>query len=191
MSDVDLQRDELLQRFLDGDLSVEQAHEVRELMRADPSVRAGAQTYRRLGEMVRELAHAETLEEDMDRVWQRVRSGVEAERTDDISGPSPARVWFSEFFRHRKRVWIPASAATAAAAAALVLALHLPGRNVPVEVPVSQDLRSRVTDISLNSASTMVFEVETESGGTATILWVTPEEQPEAGEAGGQEGEGP
>lgn len=176
MSDQDLDRDELLQRFLDGDLSPDEAGQARQLMAGDPEFRSGAEAYRRLGHLMRELSRTDGFEAEVDRMWQRVSDGTRKETTDDVAGPAPSQVWISEMIAHRKRYWIPgAGVVAAAAAAALVVVLNVPVEDVPVKVPATAELRSRVTDISLNSASTLVFEVETGSGGTATILWVTPD----------------
>jgi hypothetical protein len=84
-----------------------------------------------------------------------------------------------EVVSHRKRYWIPAAGALAALAAVLVLVLRAgPVTHVPIKIDATQAemLRSRVTDISLNSASTLVMEVETAAGGTAAVLWVTGED---------------
>lgn len=178
MNDVDLDRDELLQRFLDGDLSPEEAEQARSLMSSDADFRRGADSYRRLGHLMRDLAQSEAFEQDLDRMWERVSQGTGKARTDDVAEPSASVVWLSEFFTHRKRYWIPAAGAVAAAAAAaLVVALHVPTEEVAMPVPAPTELRSRVTDLSLHSASTLVFEVETESGGTAAVLWVTAEDE--------------
>ncbi len=184
MNEKDLQRDELLQRFLDGDLSPQEAREARALMATDPEFSAGAERYRRLGDLMRELARSEAFEKDTDAIWARIEGGLASGRNDDIAPSGHARVWVSEVVAHRKRYWIPAlGASVAGAVAAIVMAMYVPVDSVPITMPQAAELRSRVTDISLNSASTLVFEVETGSGGTAAILWVTADEDEQGPDA--------
>lgn len=171
-----LARDELVQRFLDGDLTPEEALGAREMLASDPEFRRDAESYRRLGDLLREAAGADVPGGDLEPLWQEVAGRLDERRVDE-DGPGATTVWLAEFARHRKRYWIPAAGAIAAAAAALVVMLN--AAEVP-EVPIDMDtaaaLRSRVTDISLGTASTMVIEVETDGGGTAAILWVTADE---------------
>jgi anti-sigma factor RsiW len=169
--------DELLQRFIDGDLTPEEAARAREILGADPQLRRDAQAYRRLGDLIREAAGTDALQGDADEAWKRVSEGLGGEPARD-EGPSVARVWLAEVVNHRKRYWIPAAGAALAAAATLLVVLSVEEvPEVPVQVEQAVELRSRVTDISLNSASTMVIEVETGAGGTAAVLWVTGEDE--------------
>lgn len=173
-------RDEIVQRFLDGDLTPQEASEAREMMASDPGLRRDADAYRRLGHLLREAAGTQDLEGEVGSAWERVSDGIGGPAADD-SGPGVASVWLGEFFRHRKRYWIPVAGAVAGAAAALVVTLNVHEvPDIPVGVDQAEELRSRVTDISLHSASTMIIEVETAAGGTAAILWVTEEaEEPD------------
>jgi anti-sigma factor RsiW len=181
-------RDELLQRFLDGDLSPSEAEQARSLMASDPEFRLEAESYRRLGDLVRELSHGEACEQEANVIWDRINGRVKNPPSDDIAEPSPAFVWFSEFVAHRKRYWVPFSGlGAAAAAAAIVLALHAPVSDVSLPVPDPSELGSRVTSISLNSASTLVLEVETGAGGTAAVLWVTGDDEDESGGGDGSQ----
>ena len=125
-------RDEIVQRFLDGDLTPEEASEAREMMASDPGLRRDADTYRRLGDLLREAAGTQDLEGEVGSAWERVSEGIGGPAADD-SGPGVARVWLGEFFRHRKRYWIPVAGAVAGAAAALVVILNV--QEVP-DIPV-------------------------------------------------------
>lgn len=177
-----LERDELLQRFLDGDLAPEEASGAREMLASDPDLRKEAESYRRIGDLLREAAGAHDESGELESMWESV-SGRLGERRVDEGDPSASRVWVGEFVRHRKRYWIPAAGAIAAAAAALVIMLQAPEvPDVALDMDTAAALRSRVTDISLGTASTMVIEVETDGGGTAAILWVTADEDGEGEE---------
>jgi hypothetical protein len=184
---VSLERDELVQRFLDGDLTPEEAMGAREMLASDPELRREADSYRRLGDLLREAAGAQDEAGELDVQWEKVAGRLDDRRVDE-GDPGRAAVWVSEFVRHRKRYWIPAAGAVAAAAAALVIMLGAPDvPEVPLDLEKATVLRSRVTDISLGTASTMVIEVETDGGGTAAILWVTADEDAEEPDEDGDE----
>jgi anti-sigma factor RsiW len=172
------ERDDLVQQFLDGELTPEQAGRAREILASDSGLRRQANAYRRIGDLIRQAALDQTSPERVDEAWRRVASGIR-EPAAPGSGPTRAWVWMGEVVSHRKRYWIPAAGALAALAAVLVLVLRAgPVTHVPIKIDATQAemLRSRVTDISLNSASTLVMEVETAAGGTAAVLWVTGED---------------
>ena len=189
-------RDDLVQRYLDGDLGPEEARLVRDLMSSDPAFQADARAYMRIGELLREMSGAAEAEAGADASWVKVKEGIapgaQARAADSGAGPSPSAVWISEVARNRKRFWIPAAGMLAAAASvAIVLAVGTAVDEVPSAIQEAAGLGSRVTDISLGAASTMVMEVDTGAGGTAAVLWVTDdEEEPAAREGGGQAGPG-
>jgi anti-sigma factor RsiW len=172
-------RDELIQKLLDDELDLREAREARELLASDPELRRDAEAYQRLGDLIRMAAGTE--ERDASEAWEQVEQGL-SRPAGDPTDPGMARVWLGEFMRHRKRFWIPAAGAMAAAAAALVVALAIqPVTPPPIPIDTTQavELRSRVTDISLHSTRTLVMEVETSTGGTAAILWVTEGDEEE------------
>jgi len=174
------ERDELLQQYLDGELSGEEAHLVEEMLSSDDHLAEDAETYRRIGDLVRALAVDEEEAREAEEVtWKAVsRRVARPETAASGDGPSPAGVWLSEFLHHRKRYWIPMTGSIAAAAAVLAIVMSLPpAEPVPAPLPAPMDLHSRVTDMTLNSATAIVFEVETGSGGTAAILWDTAEDE--------------
>lgn len=180
-------QDELLQRFLDGDLTPEEASDAREMLAADAGLRRDAESYRRLGDLLREAAGAREQSGELESMWENVAGRLDERRVDE-GDPGVATVWLAEYVRHRKRYWIPAAGAIAAAAAALVIVLGAPEvPDVPIDLEKAASLRSRVTDISLGTASTMVIEVETDGGGTAAILWVTADEDADEQDEDGDE----
>ncbi len=183
MTDGSMERDDLVQRYLDGDLTPEEARLVRELMASDPSFQEDARAYRRIGDLMREMSGAEVDRPGLDAAWSGVQgrlAGVQGgpdARAGDAD-PSHALVWLSEVARHRMRFWIPAAGLTAVAASiVVVLALQTAVPEVPAAIQEVAGLGSRVTDFSLNSTSTTVLMVETGSGGTAAVLWVSDDDE--------------
>ncbi|MBW2263133.1 MAG: hypothetical protein JRG91_14270 [Deltaproteobacteria bacterium] len=183
--------DAMVQRFIDGDLTPEEASGAREMMASDPELRRDAESYRRLGDLLREAADAHEQGGELESMWEKVARRLDERRVDEVD-PSTTAVWLGEFVRHRKRYWIPAAGAVAAAAATLVFVMNAPEvPDVSIDLDKAASLRSRVTDISLGTASTMVIEVETDGGGTAAILWVMADEdedEDEQDEDGGDPG---
>ena len=180
-------RDELVQRFLDGDLTPEEASDAREMLASSPELRRDAETYRRLGDLLREAAGEQERGSDLESLWEQVAGRLDEKHVGE-DDPGVSTVWLTEFVRHRKRYWVPAAGAIAAAAATLLVMLSAPEvPEVAIDLDKASALRSRVTDISLGTASTMVIEVETDGGGTAAILWVTADEDADEQDEDGDE----
>ena len=189
MTDERMERDDLVQRYLDGDLTPEEARLVRDLMSSDPGFQGDARAYRRIGDLLREMSGEGSDEAGVEASWGKVKERLGAGADGAVEavgspGPSPSVVCMSELARHRKRYWIPAAGLLAAAASVLVvLATESTVEEVPGALQDVAGMGSRVTDLSLGAASTMVMEVETGSGGTAAVLWVSgDDEEPAAAE---------
>ena len=161
--------DALIQKYLDGELDAEEQIKAGKLLSEDPVLRRRLEEYRRLGLMLREVAGMEEVDSALESSFSRIRR--RAQEKEGSSFRETLKIAAEEFFLHRKRVWIPAAAALIAAISTTALVLGLAGRP-PAISPSSEEKWSRVTSISLGANSSMVMEVEDESGTKAAVFWV-------------------
>ena len=170
-------RDELIQKFLDGEVEGEERLEAERLLDEDPEAQKLLSAYRQIGSMLRQVSLTPEVERSLEQNYALVRQKT---REDD-SGSfwERFRIAAEEFLLYRKRVWIPASATAVAAAVALIVVMSLTGKPGPdhgeTGGEIIEEKWSRVTSISLGASSSMVMEIEDGTGTKATILWVLGE----------------
>ena len=162
-------RDELIQRYMDGELPEEDRIAVEKLLAEDPSLRTSLEQYRLLGSLLSEAVSMKDVEADLDARFGAIVVG--AREPDGVPLREKLKVAFEEFFMHRKRVWMPAAATLVAAVSTLALVLALNGEHQAGPQAASEGW-SRVTSVSLGASSSMVMEMEDEEGTKATVLWV-------------------
>lgn len=171
--------DDLIQKYLDGELGEQERSRVEALLREDESLRRRLDTYRQLGRLLGEAVDVEGVEGLLDMRLETILR--RAETDEEVSFSERLKVSLEEFFFHRKRVWVPLAASLVAVVSTLALILALKGPPPEVVEP-EQERWSRVTSVSLGANSSMVLEMEDDSGTKATVLWVLGEtEMPEAG----------
>jgi len=171
--------DDLIQKYLDGELGEQERSRVEALLREDESLRRRLDMYRQLGRLLGEAVDMENVEGLLDMRLETILNRAEAD--EEVSFPERLKVSLEEFLFHRKRVWVPLAASVVAVVSTLALILALQGPP-PEPVEPEQERWSRVTSVSLGANSSMVLEMEDDSGTKATVLWVLGEsETPETG----------
>jgi anti-sigma factor RsiW len=162
-------RDELIQRYMDGELPEEERIRVEKLLAEDPSLRGSLEQYRLLGRLLSEAVSMKEVEADLDARFGAIVVGAGEQNVVPLR--ERLTVVLDEFFMHRKRLWMPAAATLVAAVSTLALVLALKGAH---EAPprTTDEGWSRVTSVSLGASSSMVMEMEDEEGTKATVLWV-------------------
>ena len=162
-------RDELIQRYMDGELPEEDRIRAEKLLAEDPSLRSSLEQYRRLSLLLSEAVSMKEVEADLDARFGAIVVGAGEQNVVPLR--EKLKVAFEEFFMHRKRVWMPAAATLVAAVSTLALVFALKGAH---EAPPQATAEgwSRVTSVSLGASSSMVMEMEDEEGTKATVLWV-------------------
>jgi anti-sigma factor RsiW len=114
---------EELTRFHDGELSAsERARVETALSSAAEEDRAHLEHLDKLGDLLRLMHEEQSSAVSFEGFAERVAQGIRAQERPPVS--ARLKVWLSEFFAHRRVVWIPA-ASLAGAAAAILIALPL------------------------------------------------------------------
>jgi hypothetical protein len=117
-----------LTRFHDGELSAAERGRLEEALAAGAAEdRDSLRRLDRIGDLVRLMNEEELSQVSFDGFAERVAEGIRASAKPPLA--ERARVWASEFFEHRRIVWIPAASLVAAAAAILIAlpVLRAPG----------------------------------------------------------------
>ena len=111
---------DLLERYLDGELKPQKARQVERLLEESPEHQESLSELAKIGDLLR-LMNEERLS---DVSFEGFKSQVDRQIRTAEQRPSllsRARVWAAEFFNHRRVVWVPAAATVGALALALVL----------------------------------------------------------------------
>ena len=195
VSDIDLMR------YLDGELSGNEAREIAAALDSDDDTQRAARSLKQLGECVRTYTELETDEADaaLSRVWERVESklaarGVQGEpKPAAVPRPVPrskgteAGAWVrAGRWLDSVRGYFVTGAAAAAAAAALVLVLSVGGDGQdpgiaggPSPAPISAlpaALTSQppeVESLEIYGASGSVLTIPSgEEGGGTAVIWL-------------------
>ena len=110
--------EELLQRYVDGEVSTAEAERLEASLKDSAELRQRHQELLRFRELMRASAEEMMTQVHSDALFARIERGIEAQ------GPSSAfermKLWLGEFFQHRAGVWMPAAGATAMAAVVLL-----------------------------------------------------------------------
>jgi len=180
-------QDDVLQRYLDGDLPADEMRRVEGVLATSPEDVAELERYRRLGELLRaasvEMERApEALGERAlpDAMFARIEAGIAAEATAAAGGRPPLRAVPSG---GRRRVVAGVTLALAAAAAVWLVARSglAPGGPVAVvgedagggpTVVATAPRGSEVLDIDFGKSTGTVFNVEGSRGEPLAVVWI-------------------
>ena len=153
--------EELLERYLDGELSSRVEASVRGHLAGCETDRQRLQSLQNLRKLVQVELSAHLDEVDFSRLWPAVRRSIAVERQPGLM--ERLRLFFSELLTYRA----PAVAAVAAAAVALAVVIPL--------LPFIGTDSIPGDDIEIMALETMgtvtVWPVETEDGDS-TIIWI-------------------
>ncbi len=179
--------DRLLQQYADGELSPSKAEMVARLLTEQAESQAYVQELSKLGDFVR-LMNRESLEEVN---FEGFSGGVahkirQAEQRGDVW--EKIKVAVSEFFDHRRVVWVPSAAVAAALLAAVLLTpLFLGGpKGGPATSALRDDIQlltsapteasrkqlSRIVSVDFGDAKGSSFAVDDDRGGTVGVVWI-------------------
>ena len=111
---------EVLNRYVDGDLSVSETARVEQVLATSPDDRQALQQLERVGAMVRLMDGESTKGVSFEGLSGKVLAEIKTTRSS-LPWSEGLRTWFSEFFAHGKPVWVPAAAVVTVACAALLV----------------------------------------------------------------------
>ena len=158
-------RDEELQRYHDGELSVGQARQVADRLRTSPDERARLDAMDDLGEMLRISTSEAAAEANFDHLWTRVEAG--------LGEPEPVGAWASlvAWLQQNRLATGSALAAAAVVAVALVVTLSA-GKPVPQRF----DGTIEELEVGPDVVSTVMTLGDPEGEGEMPIVWLSDTE---------------
>ena len=155
-------RDEELQRYHDGELSVAQARQVADRLRVNPDDRARLDAMDELGEMLRISTGEAAAEANFDHLWTRVEAG--------IGDPEPAGAWdgFMAWLR-----WNRLAAGSALAAAALVAVALVVTLSAGKPAPSRFDGTIEELEVGPDVLSTVITVEDLDGEGEMPVILIT------------------
>ncbi len=176
--------EDLLQRYLDGELSGRARRRVQRRLEASEEQRAELERLSRVGELVRASGEQMTEQVSFEGFRARVEEGIRRQHRPGLA--ARVKVWIGEVLDHRRAVWVP-SAALAGAAAVLLALLPLlstsqaPEHVVGAEVGIrsysaTAEAPSRGTSeiVSVSGATRWApYSVQNDSGERMAVAWIT------------------
>ena len=175
--------EKLLVRYHDGEIGEKDMKRVESTIQESARDREFLEEMSRIGDLLR-LMNEENLDSvSFEGFEQRVLNNLDrAERPGFFES---LKVWMSEFFEHRKTVWIP-TASLVGAAAAVLLALPLVTGTVPPATDLGDDVSSGIwaaaadrspggSEVSLMNRGQAVgteYSVLNERGEAIGVVWI-------------------
>ncbi|MFO8073477.1 MAG: hypothetical protein R6V85_16555 [Polyangia bacterium] len=155
--------EDLLQRYLDGELSGRARSRVQRRLEVSEEQRAELERLRRVGELVREAGEQRAEQFSFDGFRARVEEGIRRQHRPGLA--ERVRIWMGEVFDHRRAVWVP-SAAVAGAAAVLLAVLPLMSTSRAPEPAIGTEVGIRSYSAAAEAPSQGTSEIVSVSGAT-------------------------
>jgi anti-sigma factor RsiW len=175
--------DQILSRYYDGELNDSERAQVEAQLESNPESAKAIRNMKTMSELFRTM-QAQHLEDiSFDGLDKRVLNEIHR-NPSPISTGERIRVWFSEFFAHRKAVWIPAvSMAGAACVALLAVGLNpgqsqmpaMPSQNAPSTWTASGSTDAVAATLTVSAPDEMTvqkYSLETETGQRIAVVWI-------------------
>ena len=175
--------DDILHRYLDGELSAQQAARVEKELRDSPGDRADVEAFGRIGTLMRLMDEEMTTDVSFEGLSDKVLAEIKTTRSS-LSLWENIKTWLSEFFSYRRAVWVPAAAVVGAACSA-VLIVPLFGAP-PAAVSGASDTGivlhsaapatgtgSRIEAVDFGGATGTQYAMDDGSGHTVGVVWIT------------------
>jgi len=176
---------ELLERYHDGELNESARRSVEAELTASSEARDSLDRLQRLGDLLRVMNEEEASAVSFEGFEQRVMNSLDRAQAPGFG--ERMRVWLSEFFEHRKVVWIPSAAVVAAAACVmLVLAIATPTQPQHGTRPFDDQSfvareygrdqlptwGSSIVSVNFGSGSGFTTSVLNERGEALGVVWI-------------------
>ena len=173
---------QLLERYHDGELSDRQRQQVEAHLERCPEDRAALARIESLSSVMDTAFEEQLSQVSFEGFEKRVMNSLE--RTERASGMERFKVWMSEVFEHRRRVWVP-SAALAGAAAAMLLVIPLLTGSPQSPAPYGGGIQVYAGDsgaadvrsseiVSVTGASQWApYQVSNDRGDKMAVAWIS------------------
>ncbi len=169
----------LLLKYTDDELSDSQANAVERMLESSPDDARTIEEWERIGSLLRVMDEETTRDVSFDGLADKVLAEV---KTTRISLPffERLKVWLSEFFEHRRAVWIPATAVACAACLAVVVPFFVQNRganadfndtNIVLHSALIEE-GSQIAAVDFGAATGEKYAVNDGRGNTVGVVWI-------------------
>lgn len=178
------QDEKILAQYYDGELSGARKAKAKALI---DSSSESADALRNMEAMSRlfQVMKEETLENvSFDGLDKRVLNEIQ-QSEQSVPFGEKIRVWFKEFFAHRKAVWVPVASIAGAACAALLaiglqssanpMAPNMPNQNAPQTWNASGTTPAVASTVNVTAPENIdvqKYSLQTEGGQRIAVVWI-------------------
>jgi anti-sigma factor RsiW len=171
---------EMLLKYSDGELSDSRAATVKNLLESSPEDAEMIEEWARIGSLLRVMDEETTKNVSFDGLADKVLAEIKTTRIS-LSFFDKLKVWFTEFFEHRRSIWIPASVAVGAVCLAVTLlpaVLRTSGASSDsgdaniVLHSASTTEGSRIADVDFGTATGRKYAIDDGRGITVGVVWI-------------------
>jgi ferric-dicitrate binding protein FerR (iron transport regulator) len=173
--------DELVERYLDGELKPRKARAVEKLLETSAEHRETLETVGQIGDLLRLMNEENLKDVSFEGLGARLDREIRADERP--SRLSRARVWVAEFLENRRGVWVPAAAAVGALALVLILLPRGPegsqggltSRNADDGIQLhtsSQPFMSRIDSVDFGDLTGAQYSIDDDRGGKIGVVWI-------------------
>ncbi|MBN2530956.1 MAG: hypothetical protein JXR76_31505 [Deltaproteobacteria bacterium] len=177
------QDEKILAQYYDGELNERKSAEVKKQLDSSHEGALALENMTKISQLFQVLHEQSQESTSFEGFDKRVINAIRSQKTP-VPFSEKLRVWATEFFAHRKLVWIPA-ASVAGAACVAVLAVGLqnskqmiptmPDRTDSSTWQASGTTDSIVSTVAVTAPSEMnveEFSLETDNGQRIAVVWI-------------------
>ena len=177
------QDDLILNSYYDGELSDRKRAQVEVQLASNPESAKAIRNMKTMSALFQTMQQQHLEDVSFDGLDKRVLNEIRR-NPSPISASERIKVWFSEFFAHRKSLWIPTvSMAGAACIALLAVGLNtgqprgplMPSQNAPSTWTASGTTEAATSTVTVSAPDEMSFQkysLETETGQRIAVVWI-------------------
>jgi anti-sigma factor RsiW len=175
--------EEMLERYLDGEMSPKKAKQVEHLLDAFPEHRESLAELTQLGDLLRLMSEERVKEVSFEGFSTQIERDIR-EEASHLPLSTRASIWIGEFFDNRRVVWVPAVATVSVLALALVFVFlpanpSSPTTGAPAVVDKGIQLHTGYTPLvsSINSVdfgelTGTHYSIKNDQGDTVGVVWI-------------------
>jgi anti-sigma factor RsiW len=167
---------ELLQKYVDGELPPHQIEKVKSILASSPEDELVVQELTKIGSLLRIMDEETTAAVSFEGLAEKVLAEVKTTRTS-LSFSEKLSAWFSEFFEHRRSVWIPASAAVCAACLTVAIFPLFSTVQNGVDTGIvlhstAAEKGSRIAAVDFGSQTGVQYALDDGRGNAVGVVWI-------------------
>ena len=177
------QDEKILAQYYDGELSGAKKAKARALIDSSPDNADALRNMEAMSNLFQVMKEENLENVSFDGFDKRVLNQIQ-QSEQSVPFGEKIRVWFKEFFAHRKTVWVPVASIAGAACAALLavglqsanpMAPDMPNQNAPQTWQASGTTPAVASTVSVTAPENIEvqkYSLQTEGGQRIAVVWI-------------------